>query len=132
VHVECCGYGRVDRVEERAEVDRPMLGAGRVHDLAGREVQRREQVGDPVTHVVMGASLDLARTHRQRRLGAIERLHARLFIHAHDHGVIRRVHIQPHDITDLLHEQRVLGQLERVDEPGFESERLPDPTDRRR
>jgi hypothetical protein len=31
-----------------AELDRPVLGPGLMHDLAGGQVQRREQIGDPV------------------------------------------------------------------------------------
>ena len=104
----------------------------RVDDLAGRDVQRREQIGHTVTHVVMRASLDLSGTHRQRRLRAIQRLDAGLLIDAQDHRMFRRVHVEPDHITDLLDELRVFGQLERVDQPWLQPERLPDPTHRRR
>ncbi len=50
----------------------PMLRAGLVHDLAGGQVERGEQIGDAVTFVVMGATFDLAGTHRQTGLGAVE------------------------------------------------------------
>jgi hypothetical protein len=50
----------------------------------------------------MGASLDLAGAHRQRRLGPIEGLDAGLLVDAHHRGVLGRVHVQADDITDLV------------------------------
>ena len=54
----------------------------------------------------------VAQAHRQRRLGAIERLNLRLLIHAQDHRVVRRVEVQPDDVAHFLDEERIGGQLE--------------------
>jgi len=105
-----------------------MARLGLVGDLAGSEVQCCEQVGDAVTDVVMGAPLDLARTHRQRRLCAVEGLDAGLLVDAEDDRMVGWVHVEPHDIADLLHKHRIFGQFERIDQPWFQSERSPDPT----
>ena len=105
---------------------------GLMHDLAGGQVQRGEQVGDPVALVVMGAPLDLAGSHRQRRLGPVEGLDAGLLVDAHHHRMLGRVHVQPDDIADLVDELRVLRQLERVGQPRLQPERPPDPPHRRR
>ena len=57
-----------------------MMRPGLMHDLAGGQVEGGEEVGDAVALVVMGSSLDLARAHRQRRLGPIEGLDAGFLI----------------------------------------------------
>ena len=59
-----------------------------------------------------GCSLRRSRAHRQRRLGAIERLNLRLLVHAQDHRVVGRVEVQPDDVAHLLDEERIGGQLE--------------------
>ena len=60
----------------------------------------------------MGVAFDVTQAHRQRRLGAIERLNLRLLIHAQDHRVVRRVEVQPDDVAHFLDEERIGGQLE--------------------
>jgi hypothetical protein len=100
--------------------------------FAGGEVKGCEQVDDAVALVVVGAPLDLAGSHRQDRLGAIERLDAGLLIDAQHHSVVGRVQVQPDAVADLVDEQRILGQLEGVGLPRLEPERLPDPAHRRR
>ena len=51
-------------------------------DPAGGDVEGGEQRGGAVALVIMAAPLGLARSHRQQRLGAVERLNLRLFIDA--------------------------------------------------
>ena len=93
-------------------------------------VERREQASRAVPDVVVGALLGHARHHRERRLGSGQRLHLGLLVHAQHHGGLGRVQIQPDDVIDLFHEQRVVGQLEPVGAMRLELERLPDPPDR--
>ncbi len=57
------------------------------YDLSGGQVQRGEQSGDPVPLVVLGATLDLTRSHRQRRLGPIKSLDAGLLVDTHHCGM---------------------------------------------
>ena len=68
----------------------------------------------PCAGVVVGAPLGHARHHRQHGLGAVQGLDLRLLVDAEHGRVFRRVVVQPDDIDDLLHEQRVGGQLEPV------------------
>ena len=57
------GFKRAQELEELpAAVARQALG----NEPAGGDVQRREQRGRAVAHVVVGASLDLARSGRER------------------------------------------------------------------
>ena len=75
----------------------------------------------------MCAALHLAGPHRQERLGAIQRLDLWLFIDAEDRRVLRRTHIQPHDVADFLHEQRVGRALERLAPMRLQAEGAPYP-----
>ena len=79
----------------------------------------------------MGAPLGHARHHRQHRLGPVQRLDLALLVHAQHHRLLRRVVVEPDDIDDLLHEERVGGQLEGVLQVRLEVEFLPDPPDGR-
>ena len=53
------GHGTVDGLQELAELGGSMLGAQAVDHLAGGEVQRGEEVSDPVALVVVGSPLEL-------------------------------------------------------------------------
>ena len=57
--------------------------------------------------VVVGDAVDVAEPHRQNRLGALERLDLAFLIDAQDDRMIWRVEVKPHDVPDLLDEQRV-------------------------
>ena len=74
-------------------------------DAAGFKFQRRKQRGGSVALVVMGAPLSLTGSHGQQRLGAVQRLNLALLVHAEDQSVIRRVHIEAHDIAHFVDEQ---------------------------
>ena len=62
--------------------------------------------------VVVGHPFDVAQAHRQHRLGALERLALALLVHAQHDCVLGRTQIQPHDIAQLLDEERIGGELE--------------------
>ena len=80
--------------------------------LAGAEVQRGEEARGAVALVVVGGALGRPGPHRQDRLGAIERLDLALLIDAQHDGALGRVEVQTDDVADLLHELRILGELE--------------------
>ena len=94
-------------------------------------VERREQAGGAVADVVVGALLGHARHHRERRLGPGQGLDLGLLVHRQHDRALGRVQVEPDDVEDLLHEQRVVGQLERLGAVRLELERLPDPPDTR-
>ena len=64
--------------------------------------------------VIVRASLQLARLHRQQRLRAVECLNLALLIDAQHQGVIRWIHIKTHDIAYLFDQLRIWRQLERI------------------
>jgi hypothetical protein len=61
--------------------------------------------------VVMGHALDIAGAQRQQRLGALQRLHLALLIHAQDQGLVRWLQVEPDHIAQLL-DEGIRPQLE--------------------
>src|SRR6201993_600865 len=61
-------------IEELAELHRARPAMGLADNVGGLDLQSSKQRGGAVPPVVMGAALDLPRTHGQHRLGAVERL----------------------------------------------------------
>lgn len=124
VEVEIVGHGHVDLGVELLE----LLGAaaaGGSDDLTCRHVERGGQVGDPVALVVVGATLHLPGSHGQDGLGPVESLDSGLLVDTDHDGVLGRVQVDAHDVTDLLDEERVLGELKRVGRPRYEPEGPP-------
>ena len=80
--------------------------------------------------VVVRAPLDLARAHRQQRLGAVERLDLAFLVDAQDQRPIRRGHVQPDHVAHLRDEVGVGRELEGLDPVRLQAERPPDPLHR--
>ena len=99
-------------------------------DGAVGDVEGGEQAGGARAHVVVGAFLGHAGHHRERRLAARQRLDLGLLVHAQHHRGLGRVQVEPDDVIDLLHEQRVVGQLEVLAAMRLQLKGLPDPPDR--
>jgi hypothetical protein len=95
------GVGLGDLFEEAQELPVPVPRPGRGGDLAGGDLQRREQRGGAVPAVVVGAPLGQARLHRQHRGGAVQGLDLALLVHAEHHRVLRRRQIQPDHVGHL-------------------------------
>ncbi len=67
-----------------------------------------------MAHVIMRAPFRLARAQRQHQRGAVQRLNLTFFIDRQEQRAIRRVQIQPNDVTHFVDKQRILRQLEGV------------------
>ena len=102
----------VDQAQERQELLVAVPLPALADHPAGGDVQGGKQCRRAVPDVVVGVAFDVAQAHRQRRLGAIERLNLRLLVHTQDHRVVRRVEVQPDNVAHFLDEERVGGQLE--------------------
>ena len=94
----------VDQAQERQELLVAVPLPAQSEHLSGGDVQGGEQRRRAVPDVVVGVAFGVAEAHRQRRLGAVERLNLRLFVHAQDHRVVGRVEVQADDVAHLLDE----------------------------
>ena len=70
----------VDLTQKAHEIPRPMLLPGLRHDLAGRDVERREEVHRAVAGVIVRLAFGPTHVHRQDRLPSLKGLNLRLFV----------------------------------------------------
>ncbi len=112
VHVEISGDCLFDGVEELPELHRAMTAVALADHSSAGCVERGEQRGGSVPLVVMGAQLWLTGPHGQQRLGAIEGLDLGFLVDTQHKGLVRRIEVEAHDVSDLVDEQRVRGELE--------------------
>src|SRR5215467_13360901 len=80
----------------------------------------------------MAASLGLSWTHRQDRLGPIQRLNLALLIDTKHQSLFGWRHVEPNDVPHLFDKQRVRRKLEGFDAVRLQTECLPNPVNRRR
>jgi hypothetical protein len=71
---EIAGHVAFDHVEEAAELARAMARHAFADNGPGLDVECGKQRCHAMLFVIMGTPFDLSRTHRQERLGAIQRL----------------------------------------------------------
>jgi len=105
------GHMLFDGVEEAAEFLRPVARHAFADDGSGLYVEGGKQRGRPVPLVVMGVPFDLPGSHREQRLGAIQRLDLRFLIDAEHQRVVWRVEIEADDVAHLVNEERICRQL---------------------
>jgi len=120
----------LDGVEEMQKLLGPVPTVHFSDHSSGLAFKRRKQRRRAVANVVVRATLDLPRTHWKQWLAAIQRLDLRLLIRRQDQRAIRRVEVQPDDISHFLDEQRIFRDLEGFAAMRFQRERTPHPTDR--
>ena len=81
-------------------------------------------------HIVVAAAPYVTGRQRQQRLGPVQGLNLRLLIHRKHQRMVRRIHVQPHNIANLFDEERVVRQLERVLQVRLKAESMPNAHDR--
>src|ERR1700682_2988341 len=112
VDLELGGDAAVEMIEKGQELLMAMARLALRDDRAVKHVERREQSGGTVAKVVVGYAFDITPSHRQHRLGPLQRLDLALFVHTQHQGLVRRIEIEPGDVAHFLHEERVGGELE--------------------
>ena len=88
-------------------------------DLAGGDIERREQGRRSMALVIVGQGSGAPFLHRQTRLRAVERLDLALLVERKHQRLVRRVEVKPDDILDLLAEPRSFESLNRSVRCGF-------------
>src|SRR6266446_2062701 len=99
VNVEIGGHMLFDGVEEAAEFLRPVARHAFADDGSGLYVEGGKERGRPVPLIVMGVPFDLPGSHREQRLGAIQRLDLRFLIDAEHQRVVWRVEIEADNVA---------------------------------
>jgi len=123
VHVEVGGHGGVDQVEEAAELLGTLPGRHFRDHLAGSDVERGVEVGGAVAEVVVRLPRRHPRQQRQHRRRTVERLDLRLLVDAEHRRRLGRVEVERDDVSDLVDELRIGGELERLRLVRLEPER---------
>jgi hypothetical protein len=113
-------YGFVYQVEGLFELGRPVAGGELMGDHAGGQVQSGVEVDGTVADVVMGAPLGRPGEQREHWLSTVQGLDLGFLVDTDHHRPLGRVHVQSHDVADLVDEKGVGRQLEAVLEPRFE------------
>jgi hypothetical protein len=102
----------LDGVEEADELLMAVALHAAADDAAVQHIECREQGGDAVADIVVRHGAAAPALERQARLGPVERLDLALFINRQHQGVRRRIDVEADDVSPLLGEVRVGGQLE--------------------
>jgi len=78
--IEVGGHVAFDLVEKFAELLRTMANHAFADDGPGLNIECGKQGSCAVSRVIVRAPLDLSWSHRQKRLGTVERLHLALLV----------------------------------------------------
>ena len=131
VDVELCRHLALERDQELLELERPVAGVQRPDHLPGRDVQRAVQARDPRALVVVSSALGTCPAAWAGSPRSDPPPGSDSLIDAQHHRALGRLQIQAHHVTDLVYEVRILGELPRLLAMRRQSERAPDPRDRR-
>lgn len=105
-------HRRLNRVEERAEFTAALPLVQLPTHLTRLHVQSGKQRGGPEAPIVVRASRDLSRAHRQQRQHPVQRLNLGFLIHTLHQRLVRRMQVQAEDVPDLLDKEQILGEFE--------------------
>ena len=130
VDIQFHGNYRFNMIQKLAKLGGTVSPMQFTDDLASSDIQSGKQRGGAVAFVVVGAPLGLARSQRQRGLGAIERLDLALLIGAQHQGSFGRVEIQADDVAHLLDQLWIGRQFEGFTAMRLQTKGSPDPVDR--
>jgi len=112
MYIELCRHGLIDVPEEGQKLLMPMTGFALRNDFTRRRIERCEQGCSAMPDVVMRHPFEVAQTHRQYRLRALQRLALALLVDAQYERIGRWAQVQPDNIAHLLDEVRISRELE--------------------
>jgi hypothetical protein len=130
MNVEFLGNRFLDVAQECEEFLVPMSLLALRQNMTRSDIERCEQRRCPVSDVAVSDALDVTQAHGKTRLRSIQGLDLALFIDTEDNGVIGWVEIEADDISDLLDEEWISGDLEVFLTMRLESKGLPDSLNR--
>src|SRR4029453_11117064 len=95
-----------------------------------QDIERGEQRGRAMAHVVVGHGPTASALERQSRLSSIQSLNLRLLVHAENQSLVRRIQIKAHHIAEFFHKVLVAGEFEGANPMRLQAMAIPDPSDR--
>jgi len=122
--------GGIDFLEEGQPFAVTMPVGRMCQHFAAQVVQCGKESHRPMPVVIMGARADMAFSEGRAGLGALQSLALALLVTAQNHGVVRRVQIQPDDVPVFFLELQIVGQLEAPDPVWRNAVRRPKPLNR--
>src|SRR5258706_6180861 len=125
VNIKSVRHRLINLVEKFAKLNRTMAAMKLANDLARFCIERCKQRGGAIARVIMRSPLSLSRSHRKNGLRSVQRLDLCLLIHAQNQGLVRRVHVKPDDIANLVDKQRIFRKLKSLGSVGRETKRSP-------
>ncbi len=130
-HVDLFAAGLIDHdVGQEGDKLRGRVPLGGLaKHLAGLGVEGHIQRQGTVTEVSKAMAFKSARRERQHRIFAIQSLNVRLFVHAENSSVRRRVQIKTDDISRLLLKVRIVRGHVALDAMGLQAVLAPNPRD---
>ena len=131
MHVDVGRRVGVEHVEKVPTLLLSLAGVAGADHRAVEDIQRREQGGRAMSLVVVGHRPGSARLQRPPRLRSLQGVNLALLINTNHEGLVRRIHVQPHDIGQLLDERGIGRQRAGADTMRLQAMRDPDPMDRR-
>src|SRR5258706_7980703 len=114
-----------DVSEKGDELQTGMARRRATNDFSCFGIQRRVQREGAVAVILESMSLCSAGRQRQHRIKSVQRLDAGLFINTENDCMLRRLHIQPNDISRFLLKVGIVGHHVALDPLGLKSRSLP-------
>ncbi len=129
--VEVDRHLAVNAVEKAPEFNGAMSSMSLTDDLAGRDVKCGKQRRGAMSSVVMSPTLGCARTHREDRLSAVQRLDLALLVDTEHERSFGWAQVEADNVSYLLDKLRVVGESEGLGSVRLQTEGVPDPQDAR-
>lgn len=126
VYMQIRTRGRMDLVEEAPELHRAMPSVARSNEISGLYVEGGEEGSRAVAAGIVGTALNLTGLHGQQGHRPVKGLDLRLLVDAQRQDPMERMEAEPDDVADLVDEQRVGREFERLGPVWLEGKGAPD------
>src|SRR5918912_84996 len=124
--IELVRYPCIDGAQEFEELPGAMAPVQLADNLAAGHVQRGKQAGGAVARVVVIAPLCDAERKWQGGLRTIQGLNLGFLVYTQHHRMGGRIQIQPYNVTHLVDEQWITGELECLHPMRLQTKSMPD------
>jgi hypothetical protein len=112
VHVQVGRDRCFNPVKKKQELLMPISRWALADDRTFQDIQGGKQCGRSVPLVIVSLPLRRFRAKRQNGLRPIQRLNLTLFVYAQHHRLIRRIRVQPSNISEFGNEVRISAEFE--------------------